>query len=84
MVGGMSESPLISFEDASELLGGLHPNTIRQRKGGTELLTHVPGFGRRVFLVRSEVMELVDRKIQQAQANERKRREHLRLVPKAV
>ena len=80
----MSESPLISFKDAADLLGGLHPNTIRQRKAGTELLTHVPGFGRRVFLVRSEVMDLLNRKINQAQANERKRREHLRLVPKAV
>lgn len=81
--GEVSESPLISFEEAGGLFG-LHPNTIRQRKGGTETLTHVPGFGRRVFLVRSEVMGLLERKIQQAQANERKRREHLRLVPKAV
>lgn len=80
----MSESPLISFEDASVLLGGLHPNTIRQRKGGTEMLTHVPGFGRRVFLVRAEVMELLDRKIAEAQAKERKRRKHLHLVSGAV
>jgi hypothetical protein len=28
----MSESPLVSFEEAGEILGGLHPNTIRQRK----------------------------------------------------
>lgn len=75
---------LISFEDASALLGGLHPNTIRQRKGGTEQLTHVPGFGRRVFLIRSQVLELVDRKIALAEAEDRKRRKSLRLVEKAV
>ena len=28
----MSESPLVSFEEAGKILGGLHPNTIRQRK----------------------------------------------------
>lgn len=80
----MSESPLISFKDAGDLLGGLHPNTIRQRKGGTEFLTHVPGFGRRVYLIRSEVMELLTRRIQQAQADERKRRKGFRLVEKAI
>ncbi|HYJ87183.1 MAG TPA: hypothetical protein VEW46_14070 [Pyrinomonadaceae bacterium] len=32
----MSESLLISFEEAGRLLGGLHPNTLRQRKAGTE------------------------------------------------
>lgn len=80
----MNESPLISFEDAAALLGGMHPNTIRQRKAGTELLTHVPGFGRRVFLVRTEVMELLERKIAQAQASERKRRKGLHLVSGAI
>lgn len=80
----MSESPLISFEDASNLLGGLHPNTIRQRKGGTATLTHVPGFGRRVFLVRAEVMELLDRKIAEAKASERKRQKGLHLVSRTV
>lgn len=80
----MSESPLISFKDAADLLGGLNANTIRQRKGGTELLTHVPGFGRRVFLVRSEVMELVQRRVDQAKANERKRRKGLHLVSRAI
>src|SRR6266542_6897137 len=43
----MNESLLISFEEAGRLLGGLHPNTLRQRKAGTENLTHVTGFGRR-------------------------------------
>lgn len=71
---------LMSFEDAGRVLGGLHANTIRQRKGGTEDLTHVPGFGRRVFLVRVEVMELADRMIAQARAGERKRRQGLYAV----
>jgi len=31
----MNESLLISFEEAARLLGGLHPNTLRQRKAGT-------------------------------------------------
>lgn len=80
-VSAKLDSRLISFDEAAELMGGLHPNTIRQRKGGTGSLTHVSGFGRRVFLVRAEVMELVDRKIAQAHANERSRRKNLRLVP---
>lgn len=79
----MAESPLMSFEEASGLLL-VHANTIRQRKGGTELLTHVPGFGRRVFLVRSEVMELIDRKIEAAKALERKRQKGLHLVSRAI
>jgi len=62
----MSESLLIDFEEAGRLLGGLHPNTLRQRKGGTENLTHVSGFGRRVMLVREEVNALVESKIAQA------------------
>lgn len=77
----ISDKRLMSFEEASEELGGMHPNTIRQRKGGTESLTHVSGFGRRVFLVRSEVMELVERKIVESQARDRK---HLHLVAKAI
>jgi hypothetical protein len=79
-----TDSRLISFEEAAELMGGLHPNTIRQRKGGTDSLTHVPGFGRRVFLIRSEVLELVDRKIAQAQADERARRKNIRLVTNPI
>jgi len=70
----------MSFEDAGKLLGGLHPNTLRQRKGGTERLTHVPGFGRRVMLIRDEVEALVDLKIGQAHAIERGRRKMLRLA----
>lgn len=75
---------LISFEDAGKLLGGLSASSIRQRKAGTELLTHVPGFGRRVFLIRSEVNELVERKITAALAKERKRQKHLHLVSGAI
>ena len=61
----MNESRLISFENASRLLGGLHSNTLRQRKGGTENLTRVYGFGRRVMLIREEVEALVDYQIAQ-------------------
>lgn len=66
-------SKLISFEEAGEMFGGLHANTLRQRKAGTESLTHVP-VGRRLFLIRAEVEELIDLKIKQAQANERGRK----------
>lgn len=76
----LTESLLISFEEAGRLLGGLHPNTLRQRKAGTENLTHVTGFGRRVMLLREEVNALVDLKIAQAHANERDRRKILRLA----
>jgi hypothetical protein len=76
----MNESLLISFEEAGRLLGGLHPNTLRQRKAGTENLTHVTGFGRRVMLLREEVSSLVELKIAQAHAAERDRRKILRLA----
>ena len=76
----MSASRLISFEEAGRLLGGLHPNTLRQRKAGTESLTHVNGFGRRVMLIREEVEALIEFKIAQAQAADRDRKKMLRLV----
>jgi hypothetical protein len=76
----MSASRLISFEDAGKLLGGLHPNTLRQRKAGTEALTHVNGFGRRVMLIREEVEALIEFKIAQARAADRDRKKMLRLV----
>jgi hypothetical protein len=69
----MSESLLISFEDAGQLLGGLHPKALRQRKAGTENLTQVSGFGRRVMLLREEINALVQLRIAQAQAAERDR-----------
>jgi hypothetical protein len=76
----MNESLLISFEEAGRLLGGLHPNTLRQRKASTGNLTHVSGFGRRVMLLRQEVNALVELRISQAQAAERDRRKMLRLA----
>lgn len=76
----MNESLLISFEEAGRLLGGLHPNTLRQRKAGTENLTHVIGFGRRIMLLREEVNALIDSKIAQAQAIERDRQKILHLA----
>jgi hypothetical protein len=76
----MNESLLISFEEAGRLLGGLHPNTLRQRKVGTGNLTHVSGFGRRVILLREEVNALVELRIAQAQAAERDRRKMLWLA----
>lgn len=75
----MSESLLISFEEAGNLMGGLHANTLRQRKAGTAFLTHVP-MGRRIMLIRAEVVDLIERRIAQAQADERKRRKTLQLV----
>jgi hypothetical protein len=78
------DSRLMSFEEASSHLGGIHPNTIRQRKGGTETLTHVSGFGRRVFLIRAEVEQLIERRMAEALASERKRRKGLQLVSRSV
>jgi hypothetical protein len=78
--GQMNQSRLISFQEAGQLLGGLHANTLRQRKGGSENLTHVTGFGRRVMLIREEVEALVQLRIAQAQASERDRQKMLRLV----
>jgi hypothetical protein len=79
MVGEMSASPLISFKEAGELLGGLHPNTLRERKAGTADLTHV-AFGRRVFLIRQEVEDLLYQRINQARSVEKKRRNSFRVV----
>lgn len=75
----MSESRLISFQDAAKEAGGLHPNTFRQRKAGTDHLTHVP-IGRRVFLLREEFEAWLEERIDRAKAEERKRRKSLHLV----
>lgn len=75
----MSDSPLISFEDAGKLLGGLHHTTIRKRKAGTEMLTHVP-MGRRKMLVRSEVEELAQRAIQTAVEQDQERKTLLKMA----
>lgn len=78
------ESRLISFKEAAEMAGGLHPNTFRQRKAGTDHFTHVP-IGRRVMLVRSEVEEWLDKKIAAAEANERRRQKNnLQLVTNRI
>lgn len=77
MVG--SSSKLISFFEAAELLE-LHHTTIRQRKSGTEMLTHVPGFGRRKFLIRAEVEALVQSKINRAIELDEERKSLLRLA----
>lgn len=76
-----TDSRLMSFEEAGQALGGMSASTIRQRKGGTESLTHVPGFGRRVFLIRAEVDALVRQRIDQAIAAHRKT---FRLLKKAI
>lgn len=75
------DSRLISFEEAAQLLGGISQSAIRQRKGGTKDLTHVPGFGRRVFLIRSEVEDLVTERIEQAKAAHRK---HFKVLKRAI
>ena len=75
----MSQSRLISMMDAGKLAGGLHPNTFRQRKAGTDHFTHVE-IGSRVMLIREEVEEWLDARIAQAQAENRKRTKNLQLV----
>lgn len=75
----MSESRLISFEVGAEMLN-LHHTTVRQRKGGTEMLTHVSGFGRRRFLIRSEVEALVQNKINRAVEQDKERKTLLRMA----
>lgn len=75
----MSESPLISFEGAADLLQ-LHHTTIRQRKAGTEMLTHVPGLGRRKFLIREEVEALARRLIGRAVEQDKERKMLLRMA----
>lgn len=65
------DSRLISFTEAS-LLIGVSASAIRQRKSGTQTLTHVPGFGSRVFLIRAEVEALITERIEQAKAAHRK------------
>jgi hypothetical protein len=65
-----TNSPLISFEEAHDILP-LHHTTFRQRKAGTEELTHVR-CGRRVFLVRAEVEALAQKLIKSHQTEQRK------------
>lgn len=68
----------MSFEEAALMLN-LHHTTIRQRKAGTEMLTHVPQ-GRRRFLLRTEVEALQQQTIKQAQEADQERKSLLRLA----
>lgn len=69
---------LISFEEASEIVP-LHHTTFRQRKAGTDELTHVR-LGRRVFLVRTEVEALAQKMIKSAKAENEQRKTLLSLA----
>lgn len=71
-------SPLVSFEEAGLFLR-LHHTTLRQRKAGTDQLTHVRQ-GRRVFLVRTEVEALARQVIKSAQSENEHRKTLLRLA----
>lgn len=67
----MNDKPkerFISLREASDRLG-ITDTSIRQRKCGTEKLTHVrPGGAKRVLLVESEVDQLVDDWIRRARS----------------
>lgn len=67
----LTEPRLISFSEAAEILK-LHPSSIRQRKAGTEGLTHVRGLGRRVHLIESEVLALRQRVVDESLARDRR------------
>ena len=74
-----AQSKLVSFEEGAEMLQ-LHHTTVRQRKGGTEMLTHVRGLGRRKFLIRAEVQALVDRTINESLEQDKPRKSLLRVA----
>lgn len=57
----------ISLQDAAQLLG-VHPETIRLRKAGTESLTHIR-LGSKVVLIRAELEEFIAAKIKDARAH---------------
>lgn len=76
-----AKSRLVSCEYAAEECGGVSAAMFRQRKGGTENLTHVP-MGSRVMLIRDEFEEWLEREISKAEADHRKN--GLRLVKGAV
>lgn len=70
---------LISCEYAAEQSGGISPATFRQRKAGTEELTHV-AIGRRVMLIREEFEQWLEERIAQGKAKNRKERKSLYAV----
>jgi hypothetical protein len=74
----MTKSLYLSFEEAALMLK-LHHTTIRQRKAGTEMLTHVPQ-GRRRFLLRIEVEALQQTAIKLAKEQDQERKTLLRLA----
>lgn len=75
----MPQPQLVSFEEGAEMLQ-LHHTTVRQRKGGTEMLTHVSGFGRRKFLIRAEVEALIQAKLKDAVEQDKERKTLLRMA----
>ena len=68
----VAKDRLITFEQAGEIIA-LHHTTFRQRKAGTESLTHVR-MGRRVLLVKSEVEALAQRLINEQRQEDTKRK----------
>lgn len=74
-----TKSKLISFEEAASVLR-LHHTTIRQRKAGTENLTHVRGLGRRVHLISDEVEALAAKVINDSIQHDQERKTLLRLA----
>lgn len=72
------ESRFVSFQEGALMLN-LHHTTVRQRKAGTEMLTHVPQ-GRRKFLIRAEVEALIQNKINRAVEQDKERKTLLRLA----
>lgn len=76
-----AKTRLISCEYAAEQCGGISAATFRQRKAGTENLTHV-SIGSRVMLIREEFEDWLEREIAKAKADHRKN--GLRLVKGAV
>lgn len=76
---GVMSDKLISFEEGGKILN-LHHTTIRQRKAGTEGLTHVRGFGRLVKLIEAEVLALRQQKIAESVKQHDERKSLLKLA----
>lgn len=74
-----TEPKLISFFQGAELLS-CHHTTIRQRKGGTEELTHVRGLGRSVKLIEGEVLALRRRLVERSMEYTQERKSLIRLA----
>lgn len=72
------ESRLITFGEGAAILK-LHHTTIRQRKAGTIMLTHVRQ-GRRIFLIKKEVEALAQAVVKTAIEQDQERKTLLRAV----